>query len=262
MNSSGSNSSKDNINCVFNSIQDKMKSDSIGKTLLYLNEGNFSEDVIVYQCNKNYQDNWKNICEILGSLNTTNDYQHYNNIKIYFYNADSATGDNILKINQNAVISSSSDINELNEDFLCRLENEKEELIYLIEHTSLEDGIVNEAVEFIRPLYNQNKNMTILWFHKLYSEYQVDSIIFSGILNMIYFLDVEQDKTNLMITLISSGLNSPFSIVQEMAIKVTEKWRSKECLSALKLARYHSKWIKSYAQQVIEELEQELEMES
>lgn len=154
--------------------------------------------------------------------------------------------------------SNSSNANLLNEQFLVRLEEEKEELIFLMRHEIIEDGVENEVVASIRPYYNENKYMTLLWLYRLYAQNQNDTSVFSGILDLLYCLDVKPNDMDLMVSLVSNGLNSPYSIVQETAIKVTEKWRTKECLEALKLAKYSSPWMASYAKKVIVELEQEL----
>ena len=125
-------------------------------------------------------------------------------------------------------------------------------------HEIIEDGVENEVVASIRPYYKENKFMTLLWLYRLYAHCQNDTSVFSGILDLIYCLDVKPNDMDLMVSLVSNGLNSPYSIVQETAIKVTEKWRTKECLDALKLAKFSSKWMYSYAKKVIVELEQEL----
>lgn len=159
---------------------------------------------------------------------------------------------------KSATVSSSSDANLLNEQFLARLDEEKEEIIYLMLHEVIEDGVENEVISTLRPFCKENKYMLLIWLYRLYAHNQTNSAVFSGILDVLYCLDVKQSDFDLMISLVSNGLNSPFSIVQETAIKVTEKWRTKECLDALKLAKYSSPWMESYAQKVIVELEQEL----
>ena len=159
---------------------------------------------------------------------------------------------------KSATVSSSSDANLLNEQFLARLDEEKEEIIYLMLHEVIEDGVENEVISTLRPFCKENKYMLLIWLYRLYAHNQTNSAVFSGILDVLYCLDIKQSDFDLMISLISNGLNSPFSIVQETAIKVTEKWRTKECLDALKLAKYSSPWMESYAQKVIVELEQEL----
>ena len=159
---------------------------------------------------------------------------------------------------KSATVSSSSDANLLNEQFLARLDEEKEDIIYLMLHEVIEDGVENEVISTLRPFCKENKYMLLIWLYRLYAHNQTNSAVFSGILDVLYCLDVKQSDFDLMISLVSNGLNSPFSIVQETAIKVTEKWRTKECLDALKLAKYSSPWMESYALKVIVELEQEL----
>lgn len=151
-----------------------------------------------------------------------------------------------------------SNANILNEQFLARLDEEKEELVFLMRHEVIEDGVENEVVTSMRPYYNENRYMTLMWLYKLYAQSQNDSSVFSAILDLLYCLDVKPSDMDLMVSLVSNGLNSPYSIVQETAIKVTEKWRTKECLDALKLAKFSSPWMASYAKKVMVELGQEL----
>lgn len=152
-----------------------------------------------------------------------------------------------------------SNLNSLNDRFMEKLEDSKAELVYLMRHSSIEDGMENEVVDYIKPYYEENKYMTILYFYKLYSEFQDDSVVFSNILNLFFFLDVKHYDMPYFTSIVSNGLNSPFSMVQELAIKVSEKWRTKDCLVALKQAQFRSAWIDSYARQVISELEEELQ---
>ena len=151
-----------------------------------------------------------------------------------------------------------SNANILNEQFLARLDEEKEELVFLMRHEVIEDGFENEVVASMRPYYNENKYMTLMWLYRLYAQSQNDSSVFSSILDLLYCLDVKPNDMDLMVSLVSNGLNSPYSIVQETAIQGTEKWTTKECLDALKLAKFSTPWMASYAKKVIVELEKEL----
>ena len=164
---------------------------------------------------------------------------------------------NILKLKALSS-ANTSNANILNEQFLARLDEEKEELVFLMSHEIIEDGVENEVVANMRPYYNENKYMTLMWLYRLYAQNQNDSSIFSGILDLLYCLDVKPNDMDLMVSLVSNGLNSQYSIVQETAIKVTEKWRTRECLDALRLAKFTSPWMASYAKKIIGELEQEL----
>lgn len=157
-----------------------------------------------------------------------------------------------------ATVSNTSDANLLNVQFFARLDEEKDDILFLMCHEDIEDGIENEVISALRPYYSENKYMLFIWLYGLYASYQTNAAVFSGILDILYCLDIKQNDFGYMISLVSNGLNSPFSIVQETAIKVTEKWRTKECLDALRLAKYSSKWMESYAKKVIVELEQEL----
>ncbi len=203
-----------------------------------------------------------NVAEGSGSETTTNNVVKAN--KSFFFTTKEDVISNLSEAEPNIIKHSAlssantSDPNILNEQFLARLDEEKEEIIFLMRHEIIEDGVENEVVVSIRPYYKENKFMTLLWLYRLYAHCQNDTSVFSGILDLIYCLDVKPNDMDLMVSLVSNGLNSPYSIVQETAIKVTEKWRTKECLDALKLANFSSKWMSSYAKKVIVELEQEL----
>lgn len=151
-----------------------------------------------------------------------------------------------------------SNANVLNERFLARLEEEKEEVIFTMLHSSIEDGYDNEVVEYMRPYMDENKYMTLFWLYGLYAQNMSNPTIFASILYLLCCLDIKQIDMAMMISLVCNGMNSKFSIVQESALKVVEQWRSKECLEALKQATFASKWISSYAERVKKELENEL----
>ena len=151
-----------------------------------------------------------------------------------------------------------SNANVLNERFLAKLEEEKEEVIYTMLHSSIEDGYDNEVVEYMRPYMDDNKYMTLFWLYGLYAQNMSKPTIFASILNLLCCLEIKQADMALMISLVSNGMNSKFSIVQESAMKVIEQWRSKECLEALRQATFTSKWMMSYAERVRKELENEL----
>ena len=150
---------------------------------------------------------------------------------------------------------STSDANLINERFLSKLDADKEGIIYLMLHTSIEDGYDNEVVEYMRPYFNESKYMTLFWLYGLYAQYMSNQWVFAAILNLLSCLDVKQRDMSSMVSLVSNGLNSKYSIVQEAAIKVVEKWRSKECLEAMRQSTFSSSWMMSYAKRVIQELE-------
>lgn len=159
-----------------------------------------------------------------------------------------------------APASSTSDARVLNESFLIRLDNEESEIIYLMRHTVVEDGYENDVVQYLQPFYIENPHMTLFWLYGLYAKYMNDSIVFSSILDLLYSLDVRQGDLRFMVSLLENGLNSKISVVQEAAIKVAEKWRTRECLNALQQASYASNWIKKYAGKVMSELSNELKV--
>lgn len=154
--------------------------------------------------------------------------------------------------------SSTSDARVLNENFLTRLDSEEPDILYLMRHTVVEDGYENEVVQYLQPYYAENPQMTLFWLYGLYAKYMDDRIVFSSILDILYCLDVRQSDMRFMISLIENGLNSKMSVIQEAAIKVTEKWRTIECLVALRQATYASNWIKKYAGKVMAEISNEL----
>ena len=155
-------------------------------------------------------------------------------------------------------VASTSNARFLNESFLNRLDEEESEIVYLMCHSVVEDGYENDVIKYIRPYYTENPYMTLFWLYALYTKYRNDRIVFSSILDLLYCLDVKQNDMRFMISLLENGLNSRFSVVQEAAIKVAEKWRTIECLDSLQKAQYASEWIKKYADKVMSEIYNEL----
>lgn len=151
-----------------------------------------------------------------------------------------------------------SDANVLNERFMAKLEDDKDDILFIMRHSSIEDGYDNEVVEYMRPYMAENKYMTLFWLYGLYAQNMNNPTVFASILNLLCCLDIKQTDMAMMISLVCNGMNSKFSIVQESALKVVEQWRSKECLEALKQATFASKWMSSYAERVKKELENEL----
>lgn len=173
-------------------------------------------------------------------------------------NSSSTSKSDRIRYNS-SIDGSTSDVNLLNDQFLKRLEDDKDEIVFLMRHSAIEDGYDNEVVQFVRPYYEENNYLTLLWLYKLYSEYLEDDFVFSSILDLLSCLGVKQSDMNFMISLVCNGLNSKLSLVQEAALKVIEKWRSRECLMALRQASFNSKWISTYAAHIMCELQRELQ---
>lgn len=104
---------------------------------------------------------------------------------------------------------------------------------------------------------SQNKFATYLWFHSLYSRYQTDYEVVSGLLKIIN-LTVEKSESDLLLPIVKCGLCDSHVETQESAIMVVERWRTKECLDALQTASFSSKWIQAYAKAVASELKLEI----
>lgn len=153
---------------------------------------------------------------------------------------------------------SSIDLNIQNEVFFEFLKKETDTFIRILYYTDFEDGIVPEISDRVNQYLEQNRLITYNWFNYLYSNYQDNTIVIAGLLRIIGQIDIS-NEVDCLLPLVECGLNHKDSTAQEAAIMVIEKWRTKNCLKALKNTSFSSDWMKKYALEVIRELENELQ---
>lgn len=157
----------------------------------------------------------------------------------------------------NSASTSTTSLRQMNLDLLEEFNQKQHKFVYLLHHTNFEDGIDNEATEFFYNLFRQDPCISLFWLSGVYTDNQKDVAVIEGILRIISMLDAVEYRKYIL-PLVKASFNDKHVEVQEAAIMVAENWRNKMCLDALQTNRFSSTWIQDYANQVIEELKEEL----
>lgn len=151
----------------------------------------------------------------------------------------------------------SSAINNQNDEYLNFLRSRSESFAIAIKRADFEDGMMNDVTYEVESYLSTNKFATCLWLNSLYSKNQKDYELVSGLLRIIG-LTIERSNSDLLLPIVKCGLADNHSETQEAALMVIERWRTKECLDALKTTNFTSKMISKYAKAIAKELEEEL----
>lgn len=146
------------------------------------------------------------------------------------------------------------DANERDHQYFCQNEYK---FLYTLRHSVFEDGCDNEATELFNSMLSRNKYVAIAWLYEFWCDHQDDSIVFKGIIRLIGRVS-DKGYWKTLFSIVRNGFTDKDTEVQEAAIMVAESWRNKNCLEALKNTVYASPWIRNYANQIIEELTEEL----
>lgn len=149
------------------------------------------------------------------------------------------------------------DVNKLNQEDLEFFRTRSKEVANAILSTDFEDGMDNDVIELIRSYIKKNKSATYNWLNELYSKNLKNSPLIEGLLRTLAMV-TERGDENSLLPIVISGLRSGVASEQESAIMVIEEWRTKECLDALKTTQFSTGWIKTYAEKVMHELEEEV----
>lgn len=152
---------------------------------------------------------------------------------------------------------STSTQRQMNLELLEEFNKQKAKFVYLLHHTNFEDGLDNEATEFFSKLFKKDPCISLFWLSGVYTDNMTDIAVVEGILRIISMLDAVEYRKYIL-PLVKASFNDKNVEVQEAAIMVAEKWRNKMCLEALQTTSFASKWIKEYANQVMNELKEEL----
>lgn len=149
------------------------------------------------------------------------------------------------------------DINAINEAHLQRMDGDKPLFLYLLSHSEFEDGMNNEAIEFLASRFKENEMATFKWLNKEYASLSSDPILLSGLLRCIAMSDCASNDPSFT-TMAISGLAHKSIDVNEAAIGLIEAIRSAECLNALKEHAFEMPLLEDYRKIVADELEKEL----
>lgn len=144
-----------------------------------------------------------------------------------------------------------------NLELLEEFNKKQAKFVYLLHHTNFEDGLENEATEFFGKFFEKDPCISLFWLSGVYTDNMTDIAVVEGILRIISLLDAVEYRKYIL-PLVKASFNDKNVEVQEAAIMVAEKWRNKMCLEALQTTSFASKWIQEYANQVIDELKEEL----
>lgn len=150
------------------------------------------------------------------------------------------------------------DINAINRAFRNKLSEETDMFVRELIRTDFEDGMDNYLAEEVREYIHDNALATYSWINHIYSDNQKNEDVIAGLLRIIA-IDVEEEDYDDLLPIVKAGLCDYGAKVQEAAVMVIERWRTKNCLDALQTANIQSPWIRSYAKKVEIELIKELE---
>lgn len=109
----------------------------------------------------------------------------------------------------------------------------------------------------LKILLNRILLLHILGYLQYIQVTKKDLVVLAGLLRIIE-LTIRNEDVDILLPIVKAGLADKSSMVQEAAIMVIEQWRTKNCLEALETSTFHSKMIEVYANQIIEELKEEL----
>ncbi|MEY8684829.1 hypothetical protein AB9N12_01365 [Bacteroides sp. AN502(2024)] len=143
-------------------------------------------------------------------------------------------------------------------NFIHHYQSELRTFVWTLKHTDFEDGVENDIIKEVESYIRTNKFVTYLWLHTIYSNNQKDVDVLAGLLRIIG-MTVENDDTDMLLTMVKAGLSDPHSQTQEAALMVIEQWRTLNCLAIIETApTFTSSWIRDYAEQIKSELKKEI----
>lgn len=204
--------------------------------------------------------------QIINLAYTTNvhidDINHFSDLvhlyKEYHYDANEATSlVGQEQVGESFESTDSNDIEMQNRKVFAQLQKYTLTFVRILKRTDFEDGMTNYVSDVVEDFIKSNSFVTFSWLSTIYSNYQKDAVVLAGLLRIIE-LTIRNEDVDMLLPIVKAGLADKSSMVQEAAIMVIEQWRTKNCLDALETATFHSKMIELYANQIIEELKEEL----
>lgn len=171
--------------------------------------------------------------------------------------SDNYTG-NKKRSFDNSSETGTNSINNINKQFFKSLLANQPYFINLLLHTNFEDGIYNEASDYVQNVLRCNESVTCNWINHVFDEYRDDEDVTIGILSIIALLNIDSMYLSSLMNILSTAYNSDSPELQVAAIKVMENLRNDSCLRILQGKQSEYSWIKHYANNVITELKKEL----
>ena len=148
--------------------------------------------------------------------------------------------------------------NEIMEKRLEYLKNKVSPLfISLVKNEDFEFGQKSESIKIVENELKKNRIATQNWLSDLYLQYfPTDEKILMGILRVIEYFDEETLSPASHIIALAS-LNKSDEI-KEVCVRIFENWGSIKSYEILKSIKTDIKWLQSYINQVIKDIEKEL----
>ena len=171
------------------------------------------------------------------------------------YHSESYSYQSVLNINREST--SHVDINEFNRNYFNSLLAHNDAFIGSLLHVDFEDGMDNEAIDFVEHSIKLNESVTYNWINRLFTLYMTDYRVISRLLRIIAALEINDYSLSLA-DHIKAGLADKHVQVQEAALMVIESWASKECVDILRTVNVSNKLIQNYADKLLVSIENKL----
>lgn len=183
---------------------------------------------------------------ILGDSSIVSPSSEFESTQIVKY-PQSDLGDNCL------VLKESTDetyINEINDKWLKFFDSYDSRIANSINTCDFSDGINNDVTEEILSFFNMNFAVACTWLNKLFTKYQDNQLVISGILRAISFLN-PKSYSDFLMPIVRAGLSDKSALVQESALSVIDHWGTESCVSALSNMHFSTTWLNDYAKSLI-----------
>lgn len=148
--------------------------------------------------------------------------------------------------------------NAANEARLRRYRKEMTaQLLNIVTEGDFEYGFRSALDRFLDARFSENALVTRQWLNELFVEHWKKPTIASGILRAIAHIDYEKMSPNGIAMAVAAFSHADIE-VRECGIRALESWANSECLGFLKHVQCQDRWLSSYIQRVIQDIEQEL----
>lgn len=186
----------------------------------------------------------------------------------FTYNTSPDINALLLGLDTDKNLTNSKDVEIENRRHIDKLRSNEFYFLQILQKSDFEDGNSNEAIEYVEKQLKINSIATSNWISELFSKYStvekddVNSLnILYGLLRIIAFLNNEDCFDYIkgpMVLILKLALSSEVLYLQEAALMVIESWRNKESLSLLEEFNPSAKYLKSYAETLKKELNEEV----
>jgi hypothetical protein len=149
--------------------------------------------------------------------------------------------------------------NEINEQRLQYLKTKISPLfISLVKNEDFEFGQKSESIKLVENELEINKIATACWLNDLYLQYFLsDEKVLIGILRVIEYFDEGTLYPNAP-TIALACLSHRSDEIKEIGVRIFENWGTLKSYETLKGVKTDTKWLQSYINQVIKDIETEL----